>query len=142
MAQAQYITPSDVSTYGVNGAALTGIPFAEQVAACVAVSAEADASFRARYNLPLVSWGQDVRAMLARICAYELLVVRGFNPELGADSNISVRAEGARAWLRAVARQEQHPDVVASVPQVTAYDEPRIITQPRLWGRGTRYPRG
>lgn len=138
---AQYIVPSDISTYGVNGAALTGIPFAEQTAACVAVSAEADASFRARYNLPLVAWGQDVRAMLARIAAYELLVVRGFNPELGADTNLAMRAESARAWLRAVARQEQHPDVTATPPQVTAYDEPRIITQPRLWGVNTRYPR-
>lgn len=137
----QYIVPSDIATYGVNGAALTGIPFAEQVAACVAVSAEADASFRARYNLPLVSWGNDVRAALARIAAYELLVLRGFNPELGADSNLAMRAEQARMWLRAVARQEQHPDVEASPPQVTAYDEPRIITQPRLWGVATRYPR-
>lgn len=138
---AQYITPSDIATYGVNGAALTGIPFAEQTQVCLAVSAEADASFRARYLLPLVSWGTDVRANLARIAAYELLVIRGFNPELGADTNLAMRAESARSWLRAIARQEQHPDVVASPPQVPAYDEPRIITQPRLWGVNTRYPR-
>jgi len=137
----QYIVPSDIATWGVNGAALTGIPFAEQTLVCQSVSAEADASFRARYNLPLTGWGDDVRACLARIAAYELLVIRGFNPELGAYSNLAMRAEASRTWLRAIARQEQHPDVTATPPQVAEYDEPRIITTARLWTVPGRYPR-
>jgi len=134
MAQQRYIDATDISTYGVNGAALDGIPSGEIDATCDAVSAEADAAFRSRFNLPLLAWGIDVRSQLARIAAYELLVVRGFNPELGADTNIAMRADAARSWLRAVARQEMQPDVTASPPQVTAFDEPRIITSQPMWG--------
>lgn len=141
MAQA-YITAADISRYGVNGAALDMIPSQDIDDVCLAVSEEADAAFRSRYNLPLVSWGTDVRSNLSRIAAYELLVVRGFNPELGADQNLQMRADQARAWLKSVARQEYQPNVVATVPQVPVYDEPRITTQSPLWTRATRLPRG
>lgn len=132
MAQA-YCTAADVSRLGVNGAALTGIPAQSITDTILAVSEEADSAFRSRYNLPLLSWGTDVTANVARIVAYELLVVRGFNPELGADTNLAMRAEQSRAWFRAVARQEMQPNVVQS-PPAERYDEPRILTSPRRWG--------
>ena len=139
----QYFDGDDIARYGVNGAALAGIPSQDITDVCLAVSEEADAAFRSRYNLPLLDWGTDVRSQLARIAAYELLVVRGFNPELAADQNLLARADAARAWLRGVARQEMQPNVTASPPQVPAYDEPRITTSRRIWPGGcARFPRG
>lgn len=140
MAQA-YITAADISRFGLNGYALEGVPAQTIDDVCLAVSEEADSAFRSRYNLPLVSWGTDVRSQLAKIAAYELLVIRGFNPEVGADQNLFARAEQARVWLRSVARQEYQPNVVATPPQVTEFDEPRIITSQRIWGPYTRLPR-
>ena len=131
MAQA-YCTVQEVSRYGVNGAALTGIPTAAIEDTILAVSEEADSAFRSRYNLPLLDWGTDVRSNVARIVAYELLVVRGFNPELGADTNLQLRSDQARAWFRAVARQEMQANVTQS-PPAARYDEPRILTQPKRW---------
>jgi phage gp36-like protein len=132
-----YCTVDEVKRYGVNGSALTGIPTQTIEDTILAISSEADSAFRSRYNLPLISWGVDVRSNVARIVAYELLVVRGFNPELGADTNIASRAEASRAWFRAVARQEMQADVTQS-PPAARYDEPRIITQPKRWGPSTK----
>jgi phage gp36-like protein len=137
MAQA-YISKTDIERFGLNGYALEGIPAQTITDTCLAVSEEADAAFRARYNLPLLSWGSDVRACLAKIAAYELLVVRGFNPEVSADQNLAIRAADARAWLRAVARQEMQPNVEPSPPQVPEFDQPRITTSQRLWTSYTR----
>jgi len=137
MAQA-YITATDISRFGLNGYALDGIPAQTITDTCLAVSEEADAAFRSRYQLPLLAWGTDVRACLAKIAAYELLVVRGFNPELNADQNLAQRAADARMWLRAVARQEMQPNVTPSPPQTPDLDEPRIITSQRQWTNYTR----
>ncbi len=117
-----------MGVYGVNAEALVGIPDAAVEAAIEAASDFADSAFRARYNLPLLAWGADVKRACAQLAAYDLLVVRGFNPELGADSNMGARAELAQAWLRAVGRQEMHANVTPSPVQTPDFDEPRVIT--------------
>jgi hypothetical protein len=128
-----YCTAADVSKFGVRGAALTGISSSDIDDTIGAVSKEFESYFRSRYNLPLLDFGDDVRAAVARVVAYELLITRGLNPELGADQNLAVRAEQSRSWGRAVARQEANPDVTPTPPQVPAYDQPRIVTQPQRW---------
>ena len=111
MAQA-YITATDISRFGLNGYALEGIPAQTITDTCLAVSEEADAAFRSRYQLPLLEWGTD--------------------------QNLAHRAADARMWLRSVARQEMQPNVTPSPPQTPDLDEPRIITSARQWTSYTR----
>lgn len=129
-----YAVRADLGKYGVNAAALSGISTTAQDAAIEAASEVADSYFRSRYNLPLLAWGTDVTRAVCQIAVYDLLVMRGFNPEQAADQNLQARADSAVAWLRAVGKQEAQANVTPTPVQSPDYDQPRVLTStPRGW---------
>lgn len=120
---------ADLYTYGAPSSAFGTLTDAEREAGIEAASAEADSALRARGPLPLTRWGNDLKLKVIVIAAYELMCRAGFNPNAGSDVNYRLRAEDARAWLKAVARGEMHPDVdfsPAKTETSTAYAQPRV----------------
>jgi phage gp36-like protein len=140
----QYCTPADIALYALNPLALTTVPNATQVAACVAASEKADSYMRGRFQLPLVAWGTDVTMHTAFLAAKILLSGRGYNPNTGADDRIEKQWDDAIRWFEGIQRQSVHPDVTPSIvsPGNPVYDLPQVRTDgQRGWlltnGRGT-----
>lgn len=103
-----YASLDDLDAYGMQAAALTSFSASKRAGALAAASAKADSKLGVRYDLPLVAWDTDLRECVCKIAAYDLLSVRGFNPD-GADQNIRDRHKDAWAWLKDVADLTAEP---------------------------------
>jgi phage gp36-like protein len=124
----QYVTPSELVSYGANPIALAPIAMTLQTAACTSASSTMDAYFRGRYPLPFTSWGEDVKMRAAHIATWLLLASRGFDPEAGYDSQIDSRYQEAIRWCEHVQRQAVHPDVTYDAPASPKYNLPAVLT--------------
>lgn len=125
-----YATRAQLASIGVKGAAIATIPTADQDAALDAASALADGYLRSRYDVPRTTVGMDLTSAVCKIAAYDLLVVRGFNPQAGADVNIRMRYDDAIKWLEAVAKGLVH--LVDAAPlESSDFDQPRVVTSTR-----------
>ena len=128
----QYGTTAELAYHGTTAVALTAFTTAEQTAALVAASAEADAELNRRYALPLASWGDDLRRAVCAIAAYELLGGRGFDsPNEG--STLRQRALDARAWLKRVGDGSLDPPSIVDDSDDEGVREggPNFITDPK-----------
>lgn len=89
----------------------------------------ADDYLSSAYDLPLTSWGIGLRRRVCVIAAYDLLRVRGFNPE-GSDALVVDAYHEALAWLEKVAKgqllaaesSDQTPTVTENAPTVDSDD--------------------
>lgn len=99
-----YATTTDLVRLGIAAAALTGVSSTIQEAALESASDMADGYMRARYTLPLTTWGDDLRRVVCAIAAWDLLCVRGFDPSRGGDVAVQARYEAAMLWLRDVSQ--------------------------------------
>lgn len=110
---------------------------AQQQTALDRRSAYADAKMRGRYALPL---GQPYDpALVAAVCdlgAWDLVQLRGYNPQSGSDVNFRIRAigvdgkGGAQKLLDDVERQCAHFAVVEAIVPAPGYPSPLIVSQP------------
>lgn len=122
---ARYADQTWLGRIGVKAEALASITSEAKDAALDAASDLMDSYFRVAFTLPLITWQDDVRRACAIIAAYDLLVVRGYNPSAGADVNFRLRYEdimgapGRRGWLQQVAGGNAIPGVVDSSPGAT-----------------------
>jgi phage gp36-like protein len=123
-----YATPTDLVTSGLPSTALGNLTPAQQQAALDNASALADSYFRGRYALPLLAWGAEVTEAVCVIASYKAMVVRGFSPAAGADSNLETRYLATLDWLGRVQRSAAHPNVTPSAAQSPTYDQPFVIT--------------
>lgn len=98
-----YADRTDLTRLGLRAEALTGVSTAAQDAALEAASDVANSYLRARYELPLTSWGDDLRRAVAAIAALDIMTARGFNPANGADDVLMQRSRDAVSWLKDVA---------------------------------------
>jgi phage gp36-like protein len=97
-----YATPTDFTAYGLPTAALDG--FSGDVQDYLdAASAQMDTYLRGRHTLPMVSPPLELVRAECVIAAYDLLSVRGFDPEEPADKNVLIRYEKTFKWLRMIA---------------------------------------
>ena len=87
-----------------------------------------DSYFRGRYSLPFIAWGQEVTECCAKLTAYHLLSVRGYNPAAAADVNIRDRYTDAIDWLNKVQRQAVHPNVTPQPSQTPQYNQPFVTS--------------
>jgi phage gp36-like protein len=141
----QYCTPTDVITYAIPATALPkGITVAEQVAACVAASGEADSYMRARYPLPITGsttggagvFDPALVRHTAYIAGFTLMSQRGFAPGAGTDQNIRENYYKAVGWpdrpgsgfFPGVERQHIHLDVLVSQATPPAYNLPTVYS--------------
>lgn len=103
-----YANLDDLDALGMPVAALATRTPSQRAAALAAASEKADSKLGVAFDLPLVAWGLDLTEAVCKIAAYDLLSVRGFNPD-GADENIRVRHDDAWTWLRDVADAKAVP---------------------------------
>ena len=126
-----YAGTGDLVLFGMPVTALGTLTVAQQTAALDAASAELDAHLRARYTLPFVSYGIELTQKTVIIAKWQLLNVRGFNPNAGTDVAIRNAYLDAIQWALDAKNQLIHPDVVDSSTKMGA--RPLI---------GSRTPRG
>lgn len=98
-----YATAADLARLALPARALTGILLTDQGAALEAASSLADGYLAARYTLPLLAWGDDLRRAVSLIAAYDLMTRRGYSPE-GGDEQLRLRYEDAIRWLEQVSK--------------------------------------
>lgn len=128
----QYAQISDLITYGLPSTALGVLTTTQQNAALEQASRKLDSFFAARYGndgVPLLEWDTNVTEACAKIAAYDLLVVRGFNPASGADINIRNRHDDAMRWAEKVQKQQAHPRLVPAVPTQPTYQQASVVSQ-------------
>lgn len=100
-----YTTVAKARQVGLSGRAFADTDAPDFEANIAAASDEASSLLGNQYTLPLVQWGQDLEAAVAKIACYEFLSVRGLDPDKGgSDLNVYNRAKDARAWLKMVAQ--------------------------------------
>lgn len=97
-----YATRTDLTTHGLSSAALGSISTTAQDAALDAASASADSYLRTRYSTPVTGYGVDLTRAVCALAAWDLLSVRGYDPQRGGDEAVRLRAEDAMRWLRDV----------------------------------------
>lgn len=89
----------------------------------------ADSYLRKRYELPLVSWSDDLKTCVGDLAAFRLLSHRGFRPGSGNNEIIVRRYDDAIAWLKDISRGIC--ELVDAVDQTTDTDEAGpIMTTP------------
>lgn len=98
-----YATAADLTRLALPARALTGIAAPDQDAALEAASSLADGYLAARYTLPLLAWGDDLKRAVSLIAAYDLMTRRGYNPE-GGDEQLRLRYEDGMRWLEQVGK--------------------------------------
>ena len=102
----RYATQSDLNLYGLPLPALQSL-----------VSSDLDGYLAQRFDLPLVEpIPVSIKQKVCQIAQWELLSVRGFNPELGSHVIVRQRFEDAIAWCRDVAAARVTPQVTDSTP--------------------------
>jgi phage gp36-like protein len=80
------------------------------------------------------AWGNDLSAAVCKIAAYELLAIRGFNPD-GDDEQVRKRYEDAMKWLADIAAGRISPvGLVDSTPDEPDEGGAEVVTLPaRGW---------
>ena len=134
----RYATTTDLTRLGLPSEALSAVPSATQEDSLDAMSAIADGYLASRYALPLSAWGDDLRAQVSRLAAYDLMVTRGYDPAVGADENLLLRHDHAMRWLRDVASGAVSPaGIVDATPSDTTDDETTfaVTSSSRGWRR-------
>ena len=109
-----YCASADLSSYGIRAEALTGVTPANLQLAIADASAEIDGYLRARYKLPLASWGTDLTAICCRLAVYRVMMIRGFNAARAGDEQIRLQYEDAVHTLGLISQGRVHPNIVDS----------------------------
>lgn len=126
-----YATLADLYAFGLPATALGSVPVATQQRVLDGRNDYADDKFRARYKLPLLPpYPSSLIQNICILAAWDLLVIRGYNPGAGADVNIANRGEQALKWFDDVERQRCHPAVVESGSIEPQYEAPQVLSKP------------
>ena len=114
----RYAETTDFARLGLPAAATTGIATASLNAALDAFGAVIGGYLQARgYTLPLTSWGDDLRRCNCLGAAWDVLRVRGYDPQANNDEAVRLGFEDAMRWLRDVAAGKVTPvGIVDSTP--------------------------
>ena len=125
-----YASQTDLTNVGLPAVALGNLTVAQQTAALQNASDRADASLRARYGntaVPLLAWDSTITQAVAKIAAFDLMVMRGMKPG-GPDWELfNMRFQDAIGYLNAIQRQQAHP-LVTLANNSTAPQQPNLTT--------------
>lgn len=100
-AHVTYASLRDLDRLGIQAAALAKVPVGDKIEALIAASDTADRYLCREFTLPLLKWPSDLRRFVLHIAVYDLMCVRGFQPE-GSDAIIVKRYDDAIVALREV----------------------------------------
>ena len=125
-----YAILADLYVYGLPLVAMGSVSTATQQAVLDARNDFADDKLRARYKLPLVDpIPPSLKQNVCQLAAWDILVIRGYNPASGADVSIRERADLALKWFDDVERQRCHPAVTESGTSDPGYAAPQIVSK-------------
>jgi phage gp36-like protein len=132
MPPVEYITQAEVETFGISSEVTSALDSAKLTGIRQSCSAMADGYLQSsgRIKLPLTAWGVDLKQAVAKLCAWEIMVVLvGHNPD---DPNNFVwrdRRDEALKWLENVARGLVMPvGIVDATPSIVS-DGAEIYTE-------------
>ncbi len=135
----RYATAADFARLGLPASATQGVATASIEAALDGFAAVMGGYLQARgYVLPLTAWGDDLRRCNCQGAAWDVLRVRGYDPNAGGDEAVRLGLEDAMRWLRDVAAAKVTPVSIAdSTPSVDeASEQTFCVTNPRRrWSR-------
>ncbi len=114
---AQYVTKEEFLDQGLPSDAFAGLSDPTIDAALLWSSSIADSYMRKRHKLPLVSWAEDLRAIVTDIASFRLLKRHGFNPTSKSDAVVVKGYDDAINTLRDVAKGLIELDVVDATPE-------------------------
>lgn len=127
-----YAAQSDLTNYALPAQAQGQITPQQMSTALQDASDELDTYFRGRYgdgpSPLLLTWDTQVTKAVCCIAAYNLMVVRGYDPDSGADPTFKNRRDEAIAWCRDVQRQQAHPLVTVSGTPLAGSVQPNLIS--------------
>lgn len=107
-----YATLADVTASGITPAAIgPTITIQQQQAQLDAANAKIDSFIGAKFTLPVVSWGADLRDAAVAIAAFNIIAYRGFDPEDEGDKVFKARKDEALKWLELIAEGKATPVV-------------------------------
>jgi len=125
-----YATLTDLYALGLPLVAMGSVSVGTQQRVLDARNDFADDKFRARYRLPLVApFPASLVQNVCMLAAWDILMIRGYNPSAAADVNIAARGEMALAWFNDVERQRAHPNVIESGGGDPSYDAPLVVSK-------------
>ena len=114
-----YADLADIAALSLPDHALRDVSEASKLRALLAASDELDGYLHAHYQLPLTSWGHDLRMHCAGLAAAVLMRARGYSPEAGSDELIRMMRTDALEWADRVATGKLSPPaLVDSTPDV------------------------
>lgn len=128
-----YATTTDLTRLGVPTKALEGVSAEAKEAALSSASSLADGYLAAQFNLPLTEWGDDLTGHICSIAAWQILKVRGIDPEGRADNAIRMSYEDAIDWLERIAAGRLSPQFTDSTPEVNDQAPVFVNNPPRGW---------
>ena len=132
-----YAIRADLERLALPARALEGLSDTpEEVDAVVTESLSGASGFiddylNSRYTLPLTAWGEGLKRATCLVAAYDIMVVRGYNPQFF-DENLRLRYEDILKWLANVAAGKLSPDIVdSSTPEQPGVSAPLVESDPR-----------
>jgi phage gp36-like protein len=127
-----YAQQPDLITVGFNANVQGTLTLGQINAALQNASDFADGFFRARYgagSCPVLAWDSSVIEAVAKIAAYRLIVIRGYNPNNSGDVNFRLQFDDAVRWLGMVQRQQAHPNVTPATTSGNGAVQPQVISK-------------
>ncbi len=102
MAQPVYATLAQFRLLAPSAQAFTNTADAVINAALSRRSRWLDGYLIRKFVLPLVSWEDDLTGFVIDASAYDIMIVRGFNPDSPSDVALRMRFEDANQWAKSI----------------------------------------
>jgi phage gp36-like protein len=115
-----YLNRTEFIDQSLPTAVLDGLSEETIDAALIYASRQADGYLAKAHTLPLVSWDEDLKALVGDLAQYRLLSRRGFRPGSGNDVTSRQRYDDAIATLRLISKGEV---VLANVEDSTVTED-------------------
>ena len=108
-APASYITESELYALGLPRKGLRDVSSQDILAAIEGASRWVDSYLSKIYQLPLLTWGSEIKTATAKIAAYNLMSTRGVAAGLNGVDMLRMGFEDARQWLELVSKGVVRP---------------------------------
>lgn len=129
-----YATRTELVTLSVRAEAISSISDADQDTALLSASELADSYLGSRFDLPLTTWGGDLKRIICDIAAYTLLKIRGWSPESGDAEQYRKSYDDAIKWLNGVAKGDITPTLIVDSSggenDTGNVQDPALVLQP------------
>lgn len=104
-----YATLQQLTDLGANERQLGGIAVEARTSALASASAQIDSYLSRVFKLPLLAFGVELARAAAVIAAWDLISVRGFNPETSQGQLLKERYDDVVTWLGKISEGKVKP---------------------------------